>query len=96
MDLLVKKGSIVIIHIDEKYKNAVVKVPNSVVIGTLEFDRFVNDNNLYRFFKNEERSDGEISREFLKCEILRNTFQDPMYRALGHYEYKNQKASRIV
>ena len=55
--------------IDEKYKNVIIKVPNSVVIGTLEFDRFVNDNNLYRFFKNEEYSDEEIAKEFLKCEI---------------------------
>ena len=56
--------------IDEKYNNVIVKVPNSVVIGTLEFDRFVNDNNLYRFFKNEELSDEEIAKEFLKCEIF--------------------------
>jgi hypothetical protein len=55
--------------IDEKYKGVIVKVPNSIVIGTLEFDRFVNDNNLYRFFKNEERLDEEIAQEFLKCEI---------------------------
>ena len=55
--------------IDEKYKDAIVKVPNSVVIGTLEFDRFVNDNNLYKFFKNEKLSDEEIAKEFLKCEI---------------------------
>ncbi|MBN2603461.1 MAG: hypothetical protein JXA91_04970 [Candidatus Thermoplasmatota archaeon] len=55
--------------LDEKYKNTIVKVPNSVVIGTLEFDRFVNDNNLYKFFKNEQLSDEEIAKEFLKCEI---------------------------
>ncbi len=55
--------------IDEKYKNAIVKVPNSIVIGTLEFDRFIKDNNLYRLFKDEELSDEEIAKEFLKCEI---------------------------
>ena len=55
--------------LNEKYNNKVIKIPNSVVIGTLEFDRFVNDNDLYRFFKNEEISDEEIAKEFIKCEI---------------------------
>ncbi|MFO7677774.1 MAG: DUF5752 family protein [Thermoplasmatota archaeon] len=55
--------------IDKKYKNVLVKVPNSVVIGTLEFDRFINDNNLYRFFNNKKLTDKEIAKEFVKCEI---------------------------
>ena len=55
--------------LDKKFKNTIVKVPNSVVIGTLEFDRFVNDNDLYKFFENEELSDEEIAKEFLECEI---------------------------
>ena len=55
--------------VDEKYKDVIVKIPNSVVIGTLEFDRFVADNELYRFIKNDNFSDEEIAKEFLKCEI---------------------------
>ena len=71
--------------IDEKYNNVIVKVPNSVVIGTLEFDRFVNDNNLYRFFKNEDLSDEEISKEFLKCEICDELKQNLM-TVLQHFK----------
>lgn len=55
--------------LEDKYKNIVIKVPNAVVIGTLEFDRFVSDHNLHRFFKNEELSDSEIAHAFLECDI---------------------------
>ncbi|MDH7517988.1 MAG: PEP/pyruvate-binding domain-containing protein, partial [Candidatus Thermoplasmatota archaeon] len=71
--------------IDEKYNDVIVKVPNSVVIGTLEFDRFVNDNNLYRFFENEELSDEEIAKEFLKCEICDELKQNLM-TVLQHFK----------
>ena len=55
--------------LEDKYKNILVKVPNTVVIGTLEFDRFVSDHNLYRFFKNEKLTDFEIAHAFLECDI---------------------------
>ena len=55
--------------LEEKYKNIKIKVPNTVVIGTLEFDRFVSDHNLHRFFKNEQRTDVEIAHAFLECDI---------------------------
>jgi CheY-like chemotaxis protein len=55
--------------LEEKYKNIKIKVPNTVVIGTLEFDRFVSDHNLHRFFKNEQRTDAETAHAFLECDI---------------------------
>jgi phosphoenolpyruvate synthase/pyruvate phosphate dikinase len=71
--------------IDEKYNNVLVKIPNSVVIGTLEFDRFINENNLYRFFKNQEASDEEIAKEFLKCEICDELKQN-LIRLLWYFK----------
>lgn len=56
-------------RLEEKYKGIKVKVPNSVVIGTLEFERFISDHNLHRFFKNQTLTDSEIAKAFLECEI---------------------------
>lgn len=55
--------------LEEKYKGVKIKIPNTVVIGTLEFERFVSDHNLHRFFKNETRTDSEIAKAFLECEL---------------------------
>ncbi len=56
-------------NIEEKYKNINIKVPSSVVIGTLEFDRFISKNNLYAILEMKDISDGDIAQAFLDCEI---------------------------
>jgi len=71
--------------LDKKYDNVVIKVPNTVVIGTLEFDRFVADNDLYRFIRNEENNDEEIAREFISCEICDELKQN-LARILEHFK----------
>jgi len=54
-------------NLNEKYEDAEITVPNTIVIGTEEFDRFITDNNLYSFIsKNRKISNGEIAKEFLK------------------------------
>ncbi len=55
--------------LEDKFKNIAIKVPNTVVIGTLEFDRFIADHDLHRFFKNEKLTDSEIAHTFLECDI---------------------------
>ena len=62
-------------RIDKKYPNIRIIVPNTVVIGTLEFDRFLSDNGLWEYVTKENLSDEEIAETFLKgkiCEELRN------------------------
>ncbi|MCX6666099.1 MAG: hypothetical protein NT038_08615 [Euryarchaeota archaeon] len=71
--------------IEEKYKNIRIKVPNTVVVGTLEFDRFITENNLYRFFKNENVSDVEITKSFLECDIC-DELQQNLRTILQHFK----------
>ena len=70
--------------IEEKYRNISIKVPSAVVVGTLEFDRFVTDNNLHHFFKNESLSDSEIAKTFLECEIC-NELKQNLLEILQHF-----------
>jgi CheY-like chemotaxis protein len=55
--------------LEEKFRDIKMKIPNTIVIGTLEFDRFVSDHNLHRFFTNEKVTDSEIVAAFLECDI---------------------------
>jgi len=52
-------------NLEKKYPNIKITVPSTVVIGTLEFDRFISDNNLIRFMNREDITDQEIAKAFL-------------------------------
>ena len=55
---------------DKKYKDVKIIVPNTVAIGTDEFDRFISENKLYKFLNDKkEISDTEIAKEFLKSKL---------------------------
>jgi hypothetical protein len=52
---------------DKKYPDVKITVPSTVAISTDEFDRFISDNKLQRFIKNDiDISDSEIAKEFIK------------------------------
>ena len=62
-------------NIKEKYPNIKISVPSTIVIGTLEFDRFLADNTLREFVNREDLDDSEITEAFLKgklCDELKN------------------------
>jgi len=57
-------------NLNEKYEDVDITVPNTIVIGTEEFDRFITDNNLYSFIdKNQKISNREIAKKFLKSNL---------------------------
>jgi len=50
-----------------KYKNVNILVPNTVVIGTKEFDNFISENDLYKKLNSKKiLPDNEIAKIFLK------------------------------
>jgi len=53
-----------------KYPNVKITVPSSVAIGTDEFDKFISENNLQKFKKNNFNfSNKEIAEEFMKGKL---------------------------
>jgi hypothetical protein len=69
----------------EKYSDVVIKIPNTVVIGTLEFDRFISDNNLYETIKNKNLSDKQIANIFVKCDIC-DELKNKLSVVLNHFK----------
>ncbi len=56
-------------NIQKKYPNICITIPSTVVIGTLEFDRFISENNLRKFMNGEDFTDSEIAEAFLNGKI---------------------------
>lgn len=56
-------------NLESKYKNVKITVPSTIVIGTLEFDRFIQENNLLQFIEKKDATDSEIAKKFLKSHI---------------------------
>jgi DNA-binding response OmpR family regulator len=54
---------------NKKYPGININVPSTVVIGTLEFDNFIEENNLKEIVKKEKISDEEIAKAFLNGKI---------------------------
>lgn len=72
-------------NLEEKYKNIKITIPNTVVIGTLEFDRFISDNNLIRILDEEDITDSEIAEAFLKGKICDELKRD-LNKILQHFK----------
>jgi len=72
-------------NLEEKYKNIKITIPNTVVIGTLEFDRFISDNNLIRILDEEDITDGEIAEAFLKGKIC-DELKEDLNKILQHFK----------
>ena len=57
-------------NFDKKYPNVKITVPSSVAISTDEFDKFIYENKLQKFKKNNvDFSDSKIAKEFLKGKL---------------------------
>ena len=55
--------------LEKKYPGIKITIPNTIVIGTLEFDRFLIDNNLREDITRENFKDNEIAELFLKGKL---------------------------
>jgi hypothetical protein len=62
--------------LQEKYRDINMTVPSTVAIGTDEFDKFISENKLKEFASNNQNiSDGEIAKTFLKGKLSENLKQ---------------------
>jgi len=71
-------------NLQRRYKGIKIGVPSTVVIGTLEFDRFISENNLIRFLEKNHPDDHEIAEVFLKSR-LNNELKDKLSLLLDHF-----------
>jgi CheY-like chemotaxis protein len=55
--------------IQKKYPETNIIVPNSLVIGTEIFDKFIEDNDLYKFKEEKSGYDNDIANAFLKAKL---------------------------
>ncbi len=65
--------------ITSQFEGIEVKIPETIVIATDEFDRFILDNELHDFIK-ENRTDEELSERFLSSRI-----SDDLRESLGRF-----------
>lgn len=72
-------------NLGKRHKNVNVIVPSTVVIGTLEFERFVSDNKLWKFVDRQDASDHEIARAFLHSKIHKELKKN-LARLLQHFK----------
>jgi len=72
-------------NLEKKYPNVKITVPSTVVVGTLEFDRFISDNNLIGFMNREDITDQEIAKAFLKSTICEELKAD-LTKVLQHFK----------
>jgi len=71
--------------LEKKYPDINITVPSTVVIGTLEFDRFISDNNLIEFANREDLSDNETAKAFLEGEIC-DELKGNLAKVLQHFK----------
>ena len=71
--------------LEKKYPNIKITVPSTVVIGTLEFERFISDNNLVGVINREDITDQEIAKVFLKSKIC-DELKTDLLKVLHHFK----------
>ena len=71
-------------NIRHKYRDVSITIPNTVVIATDEFDRFMKANDLRKFTKLEDITDEEIAGTFLSGELPEET-RSELRRLLEHF-----------
>jgi len=60
-------------NLNEKYPDVDIIVPNTVAIGTDEFDKFLTENELTESIsQNEDISDAEICKKFLRADLSKD------------------------
>jgi len=70
---------------NNKYPDINITIPNTVVIGTLEFDIFIKENNLMEIVKKQDISDDEIANAFLNCRI-REELRTDLAKVIEHFK----------
>ena len=70
---------------NKKYPGINITVPSTIVIGTLEFDKFIEENNLMEIVKKENISDKEIAEAFMEGKI-RNELKEDLKEVLKHFK----------
>ena len=63
-----------------------IRIPNIAVIGTEEFDLFMNDNDLWKIAFDNKRSDKSITQRFLKGELSK-TLKEILNKYLSTVKY---------
>ncbi|MEC9437769.1 MAG: DUF5752 family protein [Candidatus Neomarinimicrobiota bacterium] len=58
--------------LNNQYEDITIRVPRIAVIGTDEFDEFMNSNNLWKIAFNDDKSDKSITRAFLKGDLSKS------------------------
>ena len=61
---------------NKRYPGVNITVPSTIVIGTLEFDKFIEENNLMEIVRKENLPDEEIAKAFLKGKIREELKKD--------------------
>jgi len=72
-------------NFEKKYRGINIGVPSTVVLGTLEFDRFISENNLINFLDKSQRDDHEIAQAFLGSRINKE-LRDKLSLLLDHFK----------
>ncbi|MBT3168271.1 MAG: hypothetical protein HN952_06935 [Candidatus Cloacimonetes bacterium] len=57
----------VAMELEKQFSHVDIAIPSTAIIGTNEFDLFVENNDIYRFI--EHKTDQEINDYFLKCKL---------------------------
>lgn len=70
---------------DKKYPGISITVPSTVVIGTLEFDHFIEENKLKEIVRKKNISDEKIAQAFLKGKI-RKELKDDLAEVIKNFK----------
>ena len=62
-------------QIQDEFKDIIIEIPRTCVIGTDEYDKFMEDNNLYDFALSNV-SDEEIKKKFTKAKLSNSILSD--------------------
>ena len=71
--------------LNKKYPGIKITVPSTVVIGTLEFEKFISENNLMDIYNKKDIQDEEIAKVFSKCKI-RDELKKDLEIVLKHFK----------
>ena len=70
---------------NKKYPGINITVPSTIVIGTLEFDKFIEENNLKNIVNKKNISDEEIAKAFMEGKI-RDELKQDLAKILKHFK----------
>jgi hypothetical protein len=71
--------------LNKKYPGIKITVPSTVVIGTLEFEKFISENNLMDIYNRKDIKDEEIAKAFIECKI-RDELKKDLAIVLKHFK----------